>query len=236
MTDQTQSRSLSTLAELPVSERPGPAFKEGISLPMTCEEWFSIQAALRSLRSETAGRNSAADEWALDKRDFDACEALYSGDVACADDLPPEKRPHTIGGKRMFRYIYDLRHGIASVQHRAFASAIPPTEPSEMRKAFNGWHDDDLDRAGERANNGRWAWEYRLEGWAACWNHLKNAALQRAVASAGLATQHATAAAASSTRRPRPGEGTDCQKGYHCSFPECACPRSSTPTERADSK
>lgn len=65
---------------------------------------------------------------------------------------------------------------------------------------------------------------------------VENAATQRAVASAGLATQHATAAAACSTRRPRPGDGTDCQKGYHCSFPECACPRSSTPTERAGRK
>lgn len=24
--------------------------------------------------------------------------------------------------------------------------------------------------------------------------------------------------------RPRPGEGTDCQRGeYHCTYPECAC-------------
>lgn len=27
-------------------------------------------------------------------------------------------------------------------------------------------------------------------------------------------------------QRPRPGDGTDCQKGYQCSFPECSCPRS----------
>jgi hypothetical protein len=46
------SRSWRTLADLAFSERPGPAFKEGITLPMTPEEWGRIQDLLRSLPSE----------------------------------------------------------------------------------------------------------------------------------------------------------------------------------------
>lgn len=42
-------RSLRTLATISCSERPGPAFAEGISLPISCEEWFAIQRALESL-------------------------------------------------------------------------------------------------------------------------------------------------------------------------------------------
>ena len=40
-------RPLSLLVEVPFSERPGPAFSDGISLPMTCEEWMTIRDALR---------------------------------------------------------------------------------------------------------------------------------------------------------------------------------------------
>ena len=58
--DTPTSRSLTVLVELPVSERSGPAFESGISLPMTCEEWFSIQAALRS--QPAASRDAVLEE------------------------------------------------------------------------------------------------------------------------------------------------------------------------------
>lgn len=41
-------RSIETLLALPVSERPGPAFAAGISLPMSVEEWFRLRTLLHS--------------------------------------------------------------------------------------------------------------------------------------------------------------------------------------------
>lgn len=48
---------------------------------------------------------------------------------------------------------------------------------------------------------------------------------------AGYDQKLGTVAVSEKTRRPRPGEGTDCELGpNHCEFPECACPRSATPS------
>ncbi len=68
-------RSLRTLADVSFSERPGPAFAEGISLPISCEEWFAIQRALESLSEK---RTSQVAYPGLDKRHNQRASAVNS--------------------------------------------------------------------------------------------------------------------------------------------------------------
>lgn len=54
MDDCPMPRPLRVLASISCSERPGSAFKEGISLPISCEEWFAIQSAIGQVSERVA--------------------------------------------------------------------------------------------------------------------------------------------------------------------------------------
>ena len=78
-------RPLGVLLDLPVSERCGPAFQSGISLPMTPAEWFVIKEAL-SARSESVHRWIPVTERLPKHRE----QVLVQGGIAYWRDPCPE--------------------------------------------------------------------------------------------------------------------------------------------------